>query len=134
MSISDWSSDVCSSDLADPVHQLHLRQPAAAVRPGPARTRRRTDDRRLGPGRGGGGGVRRAQRRAGGCRGGVARATVLNPLPVGWVERSETHRLPGNQGTMGFAALRSEEHTSELLSLMSISYAVLSLHNKKTQS
>src|SRR3546814_5728297 len=53
----------------------------------------------------GGGGVRRAQRRAGGCRGGVARATVLNPLPVGWVERRETHRLPGNQGTMGFAAL-----------------------------
>src|SRR3546814_6737250 len=36
-----------AAGAADPVHQLHLRQPAAAVRPGPARTRRRPDDRRL---------------------------------------------------------------------------------------
>src|SRR3546814_6032281 len=46
---------------------------------------------------------------------------------VGWVERSETHRC---WMAMGFAApypSRSEEHTSELQSLMRISYAVFCL-------
>src|SRR3546814_12492745 len=72
-------------------YTTRFRSPAAAVRPGPARTRRRTDDRRLGPGRGGGDSVRRAQRGAGCGSGGVAGPAVLNPPFVGWVERSETH-------------------------------------------
>src|SRR3546814_3754748 len=44
--------------------------------------------------------------------------------PVGWVERSETHRPARNHA-------RSEEHTSELQSLMRISYAVFCLKKKK---
>src|SRR3546814_1232392 len=59
---------------------------------------------------------------------------------VGWVEQSETHRpLAMNRAMTGFASttrkvvpgVRSEEHTSELQSLMRISYAVFCLKKKK---
>src|SRR3546814_2474501 len=103
-------------------YTTRFRSPAAAVRPGPARTRRRTDDRRLGPGRGGGDSVRRAQRGAGCGSGGVAGPAVLNPPFVGWVERSENHHT---------APHRSEEHTSELQTLMRISYAVFCLKKQR---
>src|SRR3546814_12307451 len=77
--------------------------------PGPARTRRRTDDRRLGPGRGGGDSVRRAQRGAGCGSGGVAGPAVLNPPFVGWVERSETHHpAPHDGGVWSAAAFNSD--------------------------
>src|SRR3546814_10042817 len=86
------------------------------------------------------------------------------PSPVGWVERSETHRPTGTQllqlrlrirriqrlhrikrlelrrlfigrrgGILFLLAMqqhRSEEHTSELQSLMRISYAVFCLKKK----
>src|SRR3546814_6623879 len=42
--------------------------------------------------------------------------------------------IPGTTRVMGNSILRSEEHTSELQSLMRISYAVFCLKKKKTQS
>src|SRR3546814_2135185 len=96
MRISDWSSDVCSSDLAlraaaggDRRH--HAGQCAAAGR---------------GRGRHGGGDQRRFRCTGSGCGG----AGVLRVLR--W-------------------RCRSEEHTSELQSLMRISYAVFCLKKKK---
>src|SRR3546814_2839075 len=106
MRISDWSSDVCSSDLPDRVG---------------GRTRR-TGARR-GAGRCGAG-DRMARTRAGAlarCAGFDAgnharRRTILDS------------RHPG--GMEG----RSEEHTSELQSLMRISYAVFCLKKKTTKT
>src|SRR3546814_6537816 len=86
MRISDWSSDVCSSDLISPSTfsanhtQIWLRKI--------------------------GGRLRRQQRRYGGRR------------PV----------------HSGAELARSEEHTSELQSLMRISYAVFCLKKKKNDS
>src|SRR3546814_7346497 len=140
MRISDWSSDVCSSDLflhgdraalsrlvrdartrnsqglgrfsrvrpRDPVDQLWplLAQPAAAPAQG-ARPHRADDRARRDPRRG------RQCPAAGDARlGYLLRARLLRREPA-------RHRL------------RSEEHTSELQSLMRISYAVFCLKKKK---
>src|SRR3546814_8976199 len=45
----------------------------------------------------------------------------------------EVGEVVGDGGVHGAAALRSEEHTSELQSLMRISYAVFCLKTKTTQ-
>src|SRR3546814_1491654 len=103
MRISDWSSDVCSSDLRllpDPDLALGLpRQPAL-----------RRD--------------RPAPRRQGAREAGELR----RDLPA--------HRRPAagqaRAGTPGLS--RSEEHTSELQSLIRISYAVFCLKKKKSQT
>src|SRR3546814_2500734 len=98
MRISDWSSDVCSSDLLRPAHHRLAADPARR-----ARCRRRGDgDVAPGPAEGG---------------------------------RLERGRLAGTGGrapgrTAG-ARGRSEEHTSELQSLMRISYAVLCFKKRK---
>src|SRR3546814_10057544 len=103
MRISDWSSDVCSSDLNtaddDAGHALRLRRRGRAIVRRAARTQtarelrpRTCEDRKAGAGRG----------RALGPRRGLSR---------------------------GFH-YRSEEHTSELQSLMRISYAVFCLKKK----
>src|SRR3546814_9318297 len=97
MRISDWSSDVCSSDLT-----LRDRGP-------------RPDDRRQQP-LGSSGAAR--QRRQGLCH------------------RQDRQVLDaaGFRGLHpGAAARRSEEHTSELQSLMRISYAVYCLKKKTKQ-
>src|SRR3546814_6844075 len=95
MRISDWSADVCSSDLV-----------AFAVRdrwhPGPGQ--HRADD----------GG----SRHEGGDGGGAA-------FPQG-------PRAPAAGGHRQGHPARSEEHTSELQSLMRISYAVFGLKKKNT--
>src|SRR3546814_10219177 len=100
MRISDWSSDVCSSDLERPHHP----QP------------RRCDQGPQGT----------AQTAAGArCRRSVAAG--------GSADRRETRPArPRAAGAVLFLrpAPRSEEHTSELQSLMRISYAVFCL--KKT--
>src|SRR3546814_1976978 len=106
MRISDWSSDVCSSDLLDTIYFLDTgarqrhHQPAACVRCG---------------------------MRSGkllGC-GAEARACAVGHQPrgqgAGKRVRCRTVR----------AQHRSEEHTSELQSLMRISYAVFCLKKKK---
>src|SRR3546814_6418924 len=102
MRISDWSSDVCSSDLigGDVV--------AAAV--GQAGERDRGGGRRASiSDRTDPSGRRRADRPAGR---GVQGAAAVGP------------------DRRGAARIRSEEHTSELQSLMRISYAVFCLKKK----
>src|SRR3546814_3987857 len=117
--ISDWSSEVCSSDLfpSGQAHERRLPSPRRADRP----------DHR--------------SRRAGQAGGPRARFP-LRPVP-----RAQGHR-PRDPGEAGHRAdralglrqvhpaariqpyLRSEEHTSELQSLMRISYAVFCLKKK----
>src|SRR3546814_6459873 len=145
MRISDWSSDVCSSDLdiahdargdllagcplpsplawplayAWPVHRIGpdhqpLEQPAE---PTLLLLRREPD--------------------------GKVSFHVLSPLTFRLLERLEqTPDLSGREQLEGLAseagaqdtgAFRSEEHTSELQSLMRTSYAVFCLNNKTRQ-
>src|SRR3546814_4343667 len=112
MRISDWSSDVCSSDLfvMDLEQHPHLRQPGVGER-GRHPHHRALDD--IG---------------AGALDRGVDRRTLgalAFVLDLGLDARKV--RLAAEQ-RLG----RSEEHTSELQSLMRISYAVFCL--KKTTS
>src|SRR3546814_5111200 len=86
MRISDWSSDVCSSDLSD-----DLRRSAHADRHGIA-------------------------------------ASAARPAWAGGARRPCRARQRANRGGRAIGPTpRSEEHTSELSSLMRPSYAVLSL-------
>src|SRR3546814_9934098 len=96
MRISDWSSDVCSSDLP-------LERP---------RRRRQPGDRAV-----------------------IERRRFARERPA-IVERPATvalHLIEFERGIVDFA-VRSEEHTSELQSLMRISYAVFCLKKKKSES
>src|SRR3546814_3668131 len=99
MRISDWSSDVCSSDLRFSSHP-----PDAQPRSQPSRHRNSS--------------APTAHR---------IRSRCAERAPRYKVDRNDLHdprpRPP---------ALRSEEHTSELQSLMRISYAVFCLKKKKT--
>src|SRR3546814_2629024 len=116
MRISDWSSDVCSSDLArlrvsgraaraDAVHfqRLRLRLEAQRLR---ARFKLRDHVEVLEFGR-----------------------------SVAAIADQERHRVLRRArvvaGDEGIDRFRSEEHTSELQSLMRISYAVFCLKKKK---
>src|SRR3546814_10199738 len=103
MRISDWSSDVCSFDLAhgdvpDGVPILRSAGQAAVIA-----------------------GIKPLSRAAG--EGGRT-ASGEGPLPP---------RLPTPRPVPAAAVLRSEEHTSELQSLMRISYAVFCLKKNKLQ-
>src|SRR3546814_10274805 len=118
MRISDWSSDVCSSDLLD-----------------------RRDERDHRPG----GAVRNEQRKE---------MQLVAPETDDQNDREGQHRqhagngeVAGDRQRMQAAQRkrhhsqyvaehyeRSEEHTSELQSLMRISYAVLCLKTKKPQT
>src|SRR3546814_9616340 len=124
MRISDWSSDVCSSDLSRPPahrHELavhpdfdedvgvqgldgHFGRTGAAA---PILGNRAV---RFVP----------AERPVGGSGGQGA------GLPRGGDDLVEVHATPSKRGCPArtFRTIRSEEHTSELQSLMSISYAV----------
>src|SRR3546814_6282001 len=111
MRISDWSSDVCSSDLA----------------------------RRAFRGTGGGGGAR--PDRPGTLDFGEARRSS-DPRESGGAEPFLPCRGAGGGAArrrrgrkiVGRRADRSEEHTSELQSLMRISYAVFCLKKKKKRN
>src|SRR3546814_8137237 len=126
MRISDWSSDVCSSDLAALMLGRQQRAPATV----PVFALLRTDH----------------ERAAGGA----------DALPMGvaaddWLEEDPAQkrrlRLSLKLGRLfnrdpmaqraarqqRLAEWRSEEHTSELQSLMSISYAVFCLKKKTTK-
>src|SRR3546814_2778932 len=117
MRISDWSSDVCSSDLAVRRHPRDaalpvLRRPARPLRRRPGRGARRRRDGHQ-PDRGAAAAWPAAVRA---IRGNPAQARrAARPQP-----RAGQRRLAGRAD----AARRSEEHTSELQSLMRISYAV----------
>src|SRR3546814_9238570 len=106
MRISDWSSDVCSSDLRSARRNRH---PARRAAPPP---------RRFPPA------PRHGRRR---------RRPSTPPSPGGGARetrRARRGRCP--KASQNPAAARSEEHTSELQSLMRISYAVFCLTKKNT--
>src|SRR3546814_1517287 len=126
MRISDWSSDVCSSDLADPARLVELFQLAdlygleihpLAMRAA-ARDAKLVDD------------IRREPR---------ANAFFLDVLTsprdpetvLRWMNEAGVFgRLVPDFGRVVAQMQRSEEHTSELQSLMRISYAVFCLKKK----
>src|SRR3546814_2920354 len=114
MRISDWSSDVCSSDLP-------LVIPAKAGIQSSSRS----------------GGPPRLPARVGVTRrsGAAFASTLLAPLPPRPLRRrlQQQRRLALHQlrQRSGDLLHRSEEHTSELQSLMRISYAVFCLKKKK---
>src|SRR3546814_5012950 len=120
MRISDWSSYVCSSDLTgsaqiDRAHMLAGRQHG---------------DHRLGS-------LQHAARLAGDLQPGLVRRRAGGRHDV-----EADHLMAGLGQVAGHREAhvaeadksdRSEEHTSELQSLMRISYAVFCLKKKKTQ-
>src|SRR3546814_2019843 len=122
MRISDWSSDVCSSDLRAVVVRL-AGKPRVRIRHRVAATiaaqREEIEQLRIAQ-------LRRADvaqraRDLVDAAGRLALPLVEHPLD-----------LPALQVLLR-AAQRSEEHTSELQSLMRISYAVFCLKTKKNK-
>src|SRR3546814_5180082 len=123
MRISDWSSDVCSSDLIHPSD--HSRDDDRDACPGPRHRRARFSGNRLlrhtlvvhyrPPARG-------DQARARGFRAGIS---AVNDADF----RAGIRR--GLQEAIEIVE-RSEEHTSELPSLMRTSYAVFCLQKQRT--
>src|SRR3546814_1662266 len=116
MRISDWSSDVCSSDLhvADEqvlVGMAHRQQRRAIVA---VHGRDRRGDRRVKQGRGG---LYRHFTNA--------RATIV----ISHTQADYRH-FSFTAALSSFRLRRSEEQTSELQSLMRISYAVFCLKQK----
>src|SRR3546814_8759275 len=107
MRISDWSSDVCSSDLA-----TGRGAPSGESDRAPRRTRLR--------------------HRGGGDADQPPRARLSQPV-VGLAVRRIAGDEQSRRGGCSLATRRdrSEEHTSELQSLMRISYAVFCLKKKK---
>src|SRR3546814_3443411 len=120
MRISDWSSDVCSSDLRAGVAREHAQQShqgVERVERAAFQFRHRRDHVAAG------GGDRRIA-----AAGMAKQQAVEREGPgVGIVgRRIQARAVRGVQ-----APARSEEHTSELQSLMRISYAVFCLKKKK---
>src|SRR3546814_2795698 len=126
MRISDWSSDVCSSDLRRRRAAAHHRRRDVGD-PGDEAARRQLD---LPFGDGAGVDAECLQR-------GLGQRWIDQPFPpfldVGRLEGVE-HRARGRFVECAAIADRSEEHTSELQSLMRISYAVFCLKKKNTTS
>src|SRR3546814_7182220 len=118
MRISDWSSDVCSSDLGAATGDVGLRRHPEArelIMTGLGSFLKRGSPR--------------------------GEAAVAPAVPEGaslsvneGVEKRQRMLLFGVGGLLLTAAVRSEEHTSELQSLMRISYAVFCLKKKKTNT
>src|SRR3546814_10321534 len=126
MRISDWSSDVCSSDLS--IHPGNGPCPASWRTPGARPVEPRSQH-----------GLR-SDAVAGSGGGGVGAVCQPDPFVAGlalvlerpghrlgaWDQRAEVR-----VGILAPDNPRSEEHTSELQSLMRISYAVFCLKKKK---
>src|SRR3546814_7640102 len=113
MRISDWSSDVCSSDLAgrrvdrNQVHQRLAQRLVDAGLPVPGVEQRLVGDAPT-----------------------AAMAAGLHAVALADHHgNAEAHQRADVGG-----ALRSEEHTSELQSLMRISYAVFCLKKKNNDA
>src|SRR3546814_6316427 len=108
MRISDWSSDVCSSDL---VFGIIFRSEQPRFLGG----HRQEDDAAIG--------------RAGRLIGLRQRHQPRDAGRI--VDRAVTDIIAVDRGAAAEMVPRSEEHTSELQSLMRISYAVFCLKKKK---
>src|SRR3546814_3984020 len=114
MRISDWSSDVCSSDLADGTHTIIAVDETTRIKAS-----------------GGFLGLSRSK---------LGAESLLNGLPVSvetlqWDGGLVAREIDLKNKDLKTAAMirsgtRSEEHTSELQSLMRISYAVFCLKKK----
>src|SRR3546814_5287603 len=115
MRISDWSSDVCSSDL------VKYRRTEAAMR---------EEDDSFGDADDPALAFARVEDRLASVHGEVA---LLRAAIEGLTAARENIEIPDYEPTLGRTeqVLRSEEHTSELQSLMRISYAVFCLKKKK---
>src|SRR3546814_3536620 len=111
MRISDWSSDVCSSDLEGLWPDAMAKLPASGVgkRQLPAVGQKHS---------------RSASRRN----------ALLSATSTGGPAPGQRSIVAGNLLLPFVPLLRSEEHTSELQSLMRISYAVFCLKKKKTNT
>src|SRR3546814_10910691 len=123
MRISDWSSDVCSSDLL-----VGERQPLCPQRGGqPPDAPAGGDTRR--PAVGGDGEVAGHRVEADDRR---VRCAQRHETVSG-ADRADLCRALDERGEFALVARigRSEEHTSELQSLMRTSYAVFCLNKKK---
>src|SRR3546814_5533426 len=119
MRISDWSSDVCSSDLGQAEHAPGILARAAEPVGVEGVADQQADqraDQRIGPEQ------RRAGEEAEDFSVPAVHGEILSPP------------LEGEGDKLGAPAARSEEHTSELQSLMRISYAVFCLKKKKNKS
>src|SRR3546814_5223824 len=137
MRISDWSSDVCSSDLQGAGRPVPRQRGVAR----PARRRRAALEYGAAAARRPAGGLPAAVPRHQACGDrGAARGQALPLSPPGKAAAVAKVRLrldgvaraahPATGDRHG-GRLRSEEHTSELQSLMRISYAVFCLKKKK---
>src|SRR3546814_5589887 len=123
MRISDWSSDVCSSDLhlaararGEAAASAESRHPLTAIQGQAAEP---TDCNGVAPQFG---------------DGGVPAPSCGEPArPAGWLVRHSAIGGQGRQAAWGRVTIRSEEHTSELQSLMRISYAVFCLKKNKNR-
>src|SRR3546814_8629568 len=115
MRISDWSSDVCSSDLKG--DRLNAAPPSQPQRQQHRRNWLSRKARRIG----------QRSIREGRAGGNVATGAISGPLGL----ISDVRQGRGGFGRHGALRARSEEHTSELQSLMRFSYAVFCLKKKK---
>src|SRR3546814_1090092 len=130
MRISDWSSDVCSSDLPRPSDNI-----AGAGDAEIAPVERRTaighqQEILLRPKLGAARPPRHRPPRA------IACLALRGKPPVDCHARAHRAHLITRRGRNALHQrhVRSEEHTSELQSLMRISYAVFCLKKKKTKT
>src|SRR3546814_5818737 len=115
MRISDWSSDVCSSDLRHRRAQLVEAHGFALQRePDPGAEEQRQEQQQGGQCDGAGANLHRFIR--------IKGLPILRPAPAPVDARWRNSGVPETE--------RSEEHTSELQSLMRNSYAVFCLKNK----
>src|SRR3546814_4802672 len=105
MRISDWSSDVCSSDLSSKPFRAKARRPAVRQSSVASRVAISGPD----------GKPTEPQRSAN------------SAIPISWASKA----LVAAVSVPPTHWQRSEEHTSELQSLMRISYAVFCLKKKK---
>src|SRR3546814_3761532 len=111
MRISDWSSDVCSSDLSSPPRRATPTTTPTLSPPTPTNSGCNWT----------------------GCSDGTPPPQTRRRHARASRRHRQRHgRLPRGRGTARARSrtLRSEEHTSELLSLMRFSYAVFFLINK----
>src|SRR3546814_2020694 len=115
MRISDWSSDVCSSDLFEKIWPTALVAPQLRPSPfHPAPWLKGADDASASPCSGSAWGA---------CHAGSSAALAFFRCVA-------AASLGIERVTALHVAIRSEEHTSELQSLMRISYAVFCLKKK----
>src|SRR3546814_5529438 len=116
MRISDWSSDVCSSDL--------FAARGEGESPGEGEGAGAPNDRGAGPAC-----APRGERRSA-CQAKISAVRRGNASRTRRSSGRGNRRYAGSRACRGPRADRSEEHTSELQYLMRISYAVFVLKKK----